>query len=314
MKGLNIVFAGTPKFGLPCLEALQQSRHSIQAVYTQPDRPAGRSRQLQGSAVKLWASKQAIPVYQPLHFKTPESVENLMNLKPDVMVVIAYGLILPQNLLQIPTLGCINVHASLLPKWRGASPIQQALLHGEDLTGISLMQMDAGLDTGDILSKATCAIFPTDTAGSLHDRLAQLAVQPLLTTLDLLANHQAQREVQDNDLATYAPKIKKEEARLSWQDRAVDLDKKIRAFNPWPIAYTHLADQVLRIYQAQVLEKEVPKKPGTILQIDEQGLLVATGEQSLLVTKIQFPSAKVISVADWLHSGKARPYVGYVLQ
>ena len=314
MTSLKIVFAGTPEFGIPCLEALADSQHQLQAVYTQPDRPAGRGRSLQASAVKEWALKHQIPIYQPVNFKTPEAVAELAALKPDVLIVIAYGLILPKVVLEIPRFGCINVHASLLPRWRGASPIQHALLYGDKETGVTIMQMDVGLDTGAMYSKVICPISAVTTAASLHDQLAQISAAPLLATLDALAKGQAQPELQNEDLATYAAKINKEDARINWQQSAVDIDCRIRAFNPWPIAYTAVGEEFLRIYQAQPTEIACTEVPGTILSLDKKGLLVATGNKALLIDKIQFPGAKAIAVADWLNAPRSQLYVGYVFQ
>ncbi|HAU1151794.1 TPA: methionyl-tRNA formyltransferase [Legionella pneumophila] len=314
MNGLTIVFAGTPEFGLPCLDALIQSKHHLKAVYTQPDRPAGRGRKLQGSPVKEWAIDHQISVYQPLNFKNQEAIDELSALKPDVMVVIAYGLILPKAVLEIPRLGCINVHASLLPRWRGASPIQHAILHGDAESGVTIMQMDVGLDTGPMLCKAICPVTASDTAGSLHDKLAKISVKPLLDTLDALASNSAQFELQNNELATYAGKINKEEARIHWNESVVEIDRKIRAFNPWPIAYTLVGELMLRIHQAKVTAFMSTEVPGMVLNIDKSGLLVATGDKALLVEKIQFPGAKVISVKDWLNSGKTQLHSGLMLQ
>lgn len=313
MSGLSIVFAGTPEFGIPCLEALIQSSHQIKAIYTQPDRPAGRGRKLQASAVKNWALQHKFPVYQPLNFKSPEAINELATLKPDVMIVIAYGLILPKVVLDIPRLGCINVHASLLPRWRGASPIQHAVLYGDDQSGVTIMQMDVGMDTGDMLTKAECSIGNTDTAGTLHDKLSQLSAKPLLATLEGLSNNTVRPESQNNDLATYAGKINKEDALIDWSNSALQIDRQIRAFNPWPIAYTVLGEEVLRIHQARVTEIQSDQVPGTIMSIDKNGMLVATGNQALLVEKIQFPGAKAIAVADWLNSGKTQLRTGLVL-
>lgn len=314
MSSLNIVFAGTPEFGLPCLDALIQSEHRLKAIYTQPDRPAGRGRKLQASAVKEWAIAHQLPVYQPLNFKSPESIAELAALKPDVMIVIAYGLILPRIVLEIPRLGCINVHASLLPRWRGASPIQHAVLHGDSHSGVTIMQMDAGMDTGEMLCKEEYALSVSETAGSLHDRLAAISAKPLLTTLDALAHHQVQREVQDNYLATYAGKINKEDARINWRDSAKVIDRQIRAFNPWPIAFTTVDNETLRIHQAQLVDVECSESPGTIISMDKKGMLMATGEKALLVTKIQFPGAKAITIADWLNSGKTSLHCGLIVQ
>lgn len=308
---LKIVFAGTPEFGLPCLDALAQSSHCLTAIYTQPDRPSGRGRKVHASAVKEWAIAHELPVYQPLNFKTPEAIADLADLKPDLMVVIAYGLILPRSVLEIPRLGCINVHASLLPRWRGASPIQQAILQGDDCSGVTIMQMDVGLDTGAMLVKVDCPITAVDTAGTLHDKLAQLSPQPLLQAIDLLINNKM-GQAQDDNLATYAQKINKEDGRINWQNSAVVINRQIRAFNPWPIAYTLLNSDSLRIHQASVVTLEHDVQPGTIVQLTKQGMLIATGEGGLLVEKIQFPSAKTVSVADWLNSGKIELHVGLV--
>ena len=313
MSALKIVFAGTPPFAIPCLDALAASKHQLLAVYTQPDRPAGRGRQLQASAVKDWAIAHQLPIMQPLDFKQPETIAGLAALRPDVIVVIAYGLILPRTVLDLQRLGCINVHASLLPRWRGASPIQHAILQGDKQTGVTLMQMDAGMDTGAMLSRVVCPIHDDDNAFQLHDRLAQLAVSPLLATLDALASGNIQREVQDNEKATYAGKIHKEDAAINWHKSAMDIDRQIRAFNPWPIAYTQAGESTLRIYQAHVVDETHAKKPGTILSIDKQGILVATGANALLIERLQFPGAKTMSVADWLHAGRSQQYMNTVL-
>ena len=311
MSNLKIVFAGTPAFGLPCLDALAQT-HEIQAIYTQPDRPAGRGRKLQASAVKEWALARDIPVYQPLNFKNPEAIAELAALKPDVLVVIAYGLILPKAVLDIPRLGCVNVHASLLPYWRGASPIQHAILHGDSESGVTIMQMDVGMDTGDMLHKVSCPITNTDTAATLHDKLAAISAPPLLKALEELANNTAKPQMQDNSLATYAGKINKEDALINWQRDAKEIDCQIRAFNPWPIAYTFLHDEVLRIHQAHVVDMDSSQAPGTVVHLDKKGMLVATAHKGLLVEKIQLPGGKVITVADCLNSSKSPLYVGLV--
>ena len=314
MTSLNIVFAGTPAFTLPCLDALAASHHTLRAVYTQPDRPAGRGRALQASAVKTWAEAHQKPIYQPLDFKAPETLAELAALKPDILVVIAYGLILPQAVLDLPRLGCINVHASLLPRWRGASPIQHAILHGDAQTGITIMQMDAGMDTGAMLTQASCSIHAHDTAKTLHDRLAEIAAAPLLSTLDALALGVAHAEQQNSALATYAPKINKEDALINWSQPAQVIDQKIRAFNPWPIAYTHIDEDVLRIHQARVEAHPSSEKPGTVLSIDKHGLLVATGSQALMVERIQFSGAKAMSVKDWLNAKRTQLHLHAMLK
>ncbi len=312
---MNIVFAGTPAFGLPCLEALQASSHSLIAIYTQPDRPAGRGRKLQASAVKEWALAQPIPVYQPFNFKQEETIEALAALKPDLMVVIAYGLILPKKVLEIPRLGCVNVHASLLPRWRGASPIQHALLEGDEISGITVMQMDAGMDTGDKLMEVSCRLSLDDTAASLHDKLADLAPSALLETIEVLATAKQKPVVQDNALATYAGKIKKEDAAINWARTARELANQIRAFNPWPVAFTQTDTSLLRIYQAEELVGDARNfSPGTIVTLDLQGMVVATGAGFLRITKVQFPGAKAMSIADWLHAGRKQLEVAMVLR
>lgn len=314
MSGLSIVFAGTPEFGLPCLNALSKSRHRLKAIYTQPDRPSGRGRKLQASAVKEWAVQHQLPVYQPLNFKTPESIAELEALNPDVMVVIAYGLILPRRVLEIPRLGCINVHASLLPRWRGASPIQHAILYGDEKSGVTLMQMDVGMDTGNMLSKVEYVITCKETAGSLHDNLSRLSVNPLLSIMDDLEENRLKPEIQNNELATYAGKINKEDAHIKWNLSAAEIDRAVRAYNPWPIAYTFVGSEMLRIHQASVVDNHFSEMPGTIINLDKSGMLVATGTGGLLVETIQFPGSKAMSVKDWLNSGKTSLKTGMTLQ
>ena len=313
MKSLNIVFAGTPEFGIPCLDALLSSKHNLQAVYTQPDRPAGRGRKLQASAVKEWATAKNIPVFQPVNFKIQENIDELAALKPDLMVVIAYGLILPQTVLSIPNFGCINVHASLLPRWRGASPIQHAILYGDKETGVTIMQMDKGMDTGAMLKEIACPI-NNDTSSSLNLRLSEIAASPLLETIDNIANSNIISTPQDENLATYAPKISKIDAKINWNKPAIEIDCQIRAFNPWPITYTEVDDTVIRIYKATIIPEEHNKMPGTILSLDKKGILVATGKDALLIEQIQFPGAKALSVADWLLAARNQLYVGLILQ
>ncbi|MBA2657625.1 MAG: methionyl-tRNA formyltransferase [Tatlockia sp.] len=311
---MRIIFAGTPEFTLPCLNALLNSGHELLAVYTQPDRPAGRGRKLQFSAVKTWALAHQLPVYQPENFKDDNAVAELAALQPDILIVIAYGLILPKKVLTLPTLGCINVHASLLPRWRGASPIQQAILHGDRESGISIMQMDEGMDTGDVLTEVTCLINSKESAGNLHDKLAQLAAEPLLNTLDALAKGQAKPKKQDNSQVCYAAKIKKEDAAIDWTKTAIEIAQQIRAFNPWPIAFTQLGNVNLRIHRAEVLEYPVSVPPGTIISLDKRGMLVATGKNALLVETLQFPGAKAMALADWLNAGRSQLHVNLVLK
>jgi len=314
MTSLNLVFAGTPAFTCPALDALAASKHHLAALYTQPDRPAGRGRRMQASPAKLWAEQHHIPVYQPLNFKTEAAQAELRALAPDVLVVIAYGLILPETVLDIPRLGCINVHASLLPNWRGASPIQSSLLHGDAETGVTIMQLDAGMDTGPMLTRATCTIPPDATAATLHDTLAQLAQAPLLETLDALAEGRAHPVPQEHERASYAPKITKQDALINWHTPAIHIERQIRAFNPWPIARTEAGEQTLRIHQARALPQSTDAKPGTILSLDPSGMFIATGKNILRIDIIQFAGGKTLSISDWLNGGKQTLYPGLVLQ
>ena len=311
-QSLRIVFAGTPAFGLPALKALYEAGHDICAVYTQPDRPAGRGRKLQMSPVKEWAVSQQIPVHQPLNFKNEEAVDTLAALQPDVMVVIAYGLILPQTVLDIPRLGCVNVHASLLPRWRGASPIQHAICHGDAQSGVTIMQMDAGMDTGDMLKRASCPITSEDTAGTLHDRLADMAVSPLLTSLEALALGKAQPQKQDEEQATYAPKIKKEDALIHWEQKARQIDFLVRGYNPWPMAYTILPTSTsMRILAGTAYPEAAHNEiPGTILSIDKNGIEVSCGEGVYRIEQLQFSGRKIMSVTQWLNGYKGELSVG----
>ncbi len=301
---LNIVFAGTPEFGIPCLQALLASTHHLSAVYTQPDRPSGRGQNMAMSPVKVWAMEHNLPVYQPDHFKSAAHLAALQQLQPDVLVVIAYGLILPQAVLDIPRLGCINVHASLLPRWRGASPIQHALLHGDDETGVTVMLMDSGMDTGSMLHWQRCPIDDGMTAAQLHDVLQHLSVEPLMQTLRQLSSGSCQPVPQDERLATYAPKIKKEHARIVWQHSAQAIAQQIRAYNPWPSAYTVWQDIPMKIHSAHVVAHTTQQPPGTVLAIDTQGILVATGSDCLCLQRIQWPGGKPLYVQQWYH---ARP-------
>ena len=298
---LNIVFAGTPDFAAYHLQALLDSHHNVTAVYSQPDRPAGRGKKLQASPVKKLALEHEVPVYQPLNFKLADDKSQLATLRPDVMVVVAYGLILPQSVLDIPNYGCLNVHASLLPRWRGAAPIQRAVEAGDQLSGVTIMQMEKGLDTGPMLTKVSCPLSADETGGSLHDKLQELGAPALISTLDELAASKLEPELQDNARATYAHKIEKPDLNINWQDSAVDLGARIRAFNPFPICFTlHNGDRI-KIYEAQVTESQSGLKPGTIIRIDKTGIEVATGTGSLLVTRLQMPGKKPMTVVELLN-------------
>ena len=313
-KKLNIIFAGTPPFTLPCLEALSKSEHNLIAVYTQPDRPSGRGRTLQQSAVKEWSIAHNIPIYQPINFKDPATVQTLKELKPDLMIVIAYGIILPQVVLDIPQFGCINVHASLLPQLRGAAPIQHSILHGHEETGVTIMQMDAGMDTGAMIKTATCSISSTDTSETLHDKLSHLAVPTLLETLDLVSRQQITLTPQNPSLATYASKINKTDAAINWHQPAEHIDRLIRAYYPWPIAYTNFGALTIRVHKAHILNQHVEDTPGTIIMLDKHGMQISTTNGVICVEQIQLPGSKVVKIADAIHANNFPLHVGLILQ
>lgn len=301
---LRVIFAGTPDFAACHLKALlDDGRHDVVAVYTQPDRPfgrggGGRGKQLAASPVKELALEHGLPVYQPLSLKDTDAQQQLAELNADIMVVVAYGLLLPKAVLDTPRLGCINVHASLLPRWRGAAPIQRAIEAGDAETGVTIMQMDIGLDTGDILIKANTPIDQHDTAASLHDRLAELGKPALLKALELLAEGEARPKVQDNSLANYASKLSKEEALIHWQQPATEIDRKVRAFNPFPVATTDVGGQRVRIWAAEPQTDN--GTPGKVLRADNSGIVVGCGKGSLCITELQLPGKKRLTAAEVL--------------
>ena len=297
---MRIVFAGTPDFSVPVLQALLDSRHSLAGVYSQPDRPAGRGRKLTPGPVKQLALQHAVPVFQPDSLKHAETQRELAELKPDLMVVVAYGLILPQAVLDLPGLGCVNLHASLLPRWRGAAPVQRAILAGDHETGVCLMQMEAGLDSGPVLAEARTNISSDDTGGTLHDRLSQLAAEILATHLDDLEQGKLEPRVQDEALVTYASKLDKSEAAIDWQQDAACLERQVRAFNPWPVAQTRYADKALRIWEATAIDGS--GTAGQVVATGKQGIDVACGSGCLRLLEIQMPGAKRLSAADFLNA------------
>ena len=298
---LKIVFAGTPEFAALHLQALIDSHHEVIAVYSQPDRPAGRGNKLQASAVKQLALQHNIPVYQPVSLKSADAQAELANLQADLMVVVAYGLLLPQPVLDTPKYGCINVHGSLLPSWRGAAPIQRAIWAGDAQTGVTIMQMDAGLDTGPMLHTSSIAIDSTDTSATLYQKLAEIGPQALLDTLDKLADIKPQK--QDDSQASYAKKLSKEEARINWQDDAEQLERNVRAFNPWPVSYFELGGQTVKVWQSQLqlVGDNQSYQPGEIIRADKQGILVKAGKHALLLQNLQFPGKKPMAIADVLN-------------
>lgn len=300
---MRIIFAGTPDFAIPTLEALIESGHDIAAVYTQPDRPAGRGRKLQTSAVKQCALSNGLPVFQPTTLKN--EADTINQLRADVMVVVAYGLMLPAEILALPSLGCLNVHASLLPRWRGAAPIQRAIAAGDHQTGITIMQMDVGLDTGDMLCQVATDISQDDTGGSLHDRLATLGAQVLIDTLAQLDTGSKSAVPQDDSVAIYASKLAKNEGVLNWQLEAIALERQIRAFDPWPGCRCQWQGESLRILRAHAEATDRDDvAPGTILAADENGISVATVSGKLVLTQIQLAGGRPLSAGDFLNGHK----------
>ncbi|TDV59892.1 methionyl-tRNA formyltransferase [Pseudomonas sp. LP_7_YM] len=308
---LRIVFAGTPEFAAEHLKALLDSPYDVIAVYTQPDRPAGRGQKLMPSPVKQLALQQNIPVLQPPTLRAPEAQAELAALKPDLLVVVAYGLILPQAVLDIPRLGCINSHASLLPRWRGAAPIQRAVQAGDAESGVTVMRMEAGLDTGPMLLKVTTSITGEDTGGTLHDRLAGLGPVAVLQAIGGLADGTLEGEVQDDTLATYAHKLNKDEARIDWTRPADELAHLVRAFNPWPICHSTLGGEALKVLTAQVAEMK--GAPGTIISASKDGLIVACGQNALRLTRLQLPGGKPLNFTDLFNSRREKFAIGTVL-
>lgn len=299
---MRIIFAGTPDFAAETLKALLTTDHEICAVYSQPDRPSGRGRKLTASAVKQVALEHNIPIEQPLNFKEDEAKKILANYQADLMIVVAYGLLLPQAVLDTPTLGCINVHASLLPRWRGAAPIQRAILAGDAETGVCIMQMEAGLDTGPVLSRASCPISPEDTAQTLHDRLAILGAETLLATLPNIIELQSNAQTQDDSLSCYAAKLLKSEAEINWQQTASQIARQIHAFNPWPVAQTIWQEKIFRIWSASVVAGKNSVPAGDIIAVNKDSIDVATGEGFLRLNQIQLPGKRAMPVADFLNA------------
>lgn len=304
---LRLVFAGTPEFALPCLDSCLNATIDVVAVYTQPDRPAGRGRKLLASPVKQRALHAGIAVEQPLTLKDPAAQQALRDHAPDLMVVVAYGLILPKRVLAIPRLGCWNVHASLLPRWRGAAPIQRAILAGDSETGVDLMQMETGLDTGPVLLERRTPIAVDETGGSLHDRLAALGADVLAEGLArAAAGETLPARPQPDAGATYAHKIDKAEARIDWNEPAVALARKVRAFDPWPVAEAEVQGERLRIWSAEALDDPAHAQPGTIVGNSRDTLDVATGDGVLRIRELQREGGRRVSARDWHNARRER--------
>jgi methionyl-tRNA formyltransferase len=298
---VNLIFAGTPGFAVPPLKRLLESGYPVRAVYTQPDRPAGRGRALARSPIKELAVAHGIDVEQPVSFKDLDTLERLRALQADLLIVVAYGMLLPDSVLDMPRLGCVNIHASLLPRWRGAAPIQRAILAGDAMTGVTLMQIETKMDAGPMLRKAECAILPGETAGELHDRLSLLGANLLLDCLPDLLENRLSAETQDEARVTYAEKLRKEEALIDWNQPAAQIERQVRAFNPWPVAETVFQSEKLRIWRAEVLPEHAAAQPGTV-RVDGRQLDVATSEGWLRLLEVQLPGGRRIATGDFLNA------------
>jgi len=305
LQPLRIIFAGTPDFAAKHLISLIESQHEIVAVYTKEDTPSGRGKKLQASAVKTLALAHQLPVVQPASLRNEDAQQALAQFDADLMVVVAYGLILPQVVLDTPRLGCINVHGSLLPKWRGAAPIQRAVWAGDQQSGVTIMQMDKGLDTGPMLFKASLDIAADETSETLYARLAELGPTALVEAIDLLSQNKLVAQVQDETLATYAHKLSKDEAKIDWNQNADHIHRCIRAFNPWPVSYFQLNDMNVKVWQASLNNEETAEAAGTVISADKKGIVVATAKGSITLLNLQFPGKKAMAINDILNSRKA---------
>lgn len=299
---LNIIFAGTPDFAARHLAALLKTHHNVVGVLTRQDKPAGRGKKLTPSPVKVMAEENAIPVFQPTSLRNDESQQWVADQNPDIMIVVAYGMILPEAVLNLPRLGCLNVHGSLLPRWRGAAPIQRSIWAGDAQTGVTIMQMDIGLDTGDMLHKAILPISAQDTSASLYEKLAEIGPNALIETLNLITSGQAIPEKQDDKFANYAEKLSKDEARIDWALPAEQIERCIRAFNPWPISYFEVDEQLIKVWQAEVINEPHNQPVGTILRADKKGICIATGDGQLNILQLQPPGKKPMHAQDLLNS------------
>ena len=307
---MKLAFAGTPGFAAVILDALAHSNHSVEGVFTRRDARAGRGNRVAESPVKQRAAAAGIRVHQPRSMRTADAVEKLVALEPDALVVAAYGFLLPAPILAMPRLGCINVHASVLPRWRGAAPVHHAILAGDRQTGVSIMQMDAGLDTGPILTTRTCTIAPKDTTGTLTIRLAELGAATLIDTLRTLEAGAIKGRAQDETYATLAPKLSKSQAAIDWARPATEIERMVRAFDPWPVAHTYLAEEdapAFRVWSAELAGSESAALPGAVLRCDEAGLVVATASGAVNITELQPPGARRMSVAEFVRGRRLPP-------
>ncbi len=308
----ELVFMGSPQFAVPTLEALARDHHTLVAVFTQPDKPAGRGQQLTPVPVKHWAAAHGVPVYQPRSFrKEPRAIETLRELKPDVIVVAAYGLILPQAVLDVPPLGCLNVHSSILPRHRGAAPITAAILAGDAETGITIMKMDAGLDTGPVLSMAREPIRPDDTTSSLSERLAYLGAQLMADTLPKYLHGEIVPQPQPSEGATYSPKIDKADAQIDWRRPAIEVERMVRAYTPWPVTQTMWHGQLIKVLKAQVKQEKGDGEIGQVVKLSDGSIGVVTGEGVLALQEIQLAGRKAMKAEDFVR-GQPK-FIGAVL-
>lgn len=300
-NNLNIIFAGTPEFAAQHLSHIVEQGYNIVACYTQPDRPAGRGKKLQPSAVKQVALAHDIPVCQPPSLKNDEALTVLNSWDADLMIVVAYGLLLPQAALDTPKLGCINVHGSILPKWRGAAPIQRAVLEGDAETGVTIMQMDIGLDTGDMLLVETCPIDSNDTSGTIYEKLQHIGPTALVKAVDAIAENKVTAIKQNDDEATYAHKLTKQEAEINWLEPAAIIERKIRGYQPWPVAYANLNGNVVKIWQAVVTPEDTGKNAGDVISADKSGISIQTGDGVITIQSLQPQGKKPMSAGDFVN-------------
>src|SRR4029077_17409488 len=300
---MRIFFIGAGEIGVPTLQALLKSEYAVVAIVTQPDKPVGRAQKIEPPPIKKAMAGAKMPILQPARIKEREAIEEIRALAPDVIVVAAYGQILPRDVLEIPKVACLNLHASLLPRWRGAAPIQAAIAAGDQETGITVMYMDEGLDTGDILLQRTIEIRPHESGGSLHDRLAQIAPDALLDALRLLGEGNAPRILQDNTRVTYAPKLKREDGRIDWSEPADAIERKIRAFNPWPGAFMAIDGRNLKIFSGSVVD--LSGEPGKILR-SEKELVIAAGKGALSLGEVQLEGKRPMSASEFVRGHRNR--------